>query len=566
MMIASLPIAEWVQMAATLILAISLGWPLGSYMALVYEGKRTFLSPLLLPVERACLWACGLDAAAEMDWTSYAKSTIIFSLISISALFLLLVFQPFPEIPFDVAFNIAASFSTGANWQPFSPELTLTASTQMLGLSVHSFFAAAVGMNILVALTRGITRHKACTIGNFWVDLVRGILYVFLPLCFMLSMFLVSQGVVQTFGESHTIMPRGAGDTQIITTGPVASQAAIKQIGTNGGGYYLANAAHPFENPTPLSNFIQLIAMIIVPIASVFYYGKMVKNIKQTFMILSVMLIFFIPMSLAISYTEQGGNPLLTSLGIDQQLGNMEGKELRFGTTGSTLWAATTTATSNGATNAALDSFMPLSGMFCLIFIQIGEILIGGVGAGLFVMLVYILLTVFLAGNMIGRAPEYLGKKIGVLEIQMASIVILIPTFIALVGTAFAVMSPDGQSAITNPGAQGFSQILFAFSSASNTNGASFAGLSCNNPFYNILISLSILIGRYGTVLAVLAIAGSMAKKNRAHFSYTSLNTNSPLFILLLCSVIIISFLTFLPSVALGPIAEHYNLWELANP
>ncbi|HAX91001.1 MAG TPA: potassium-transporting ATPase subunit A [Rhodospirillaceae bacterium] len=529
-------------------------------MAAVFAGERTFLSRLIEPVEKTFYRLCCIDPTHEMGWKEYTVNTLVFSFYCGASLFLILLFQAYPVVDADVAFNVATGYITGTNWQATAPEVTLSALSQMIGITTQNFLSAAVGLAVLMALTRGLTRDRTTTIGNVWVDTVRATLYLLLPACILFALFLISQGVVQTFGGLQLFSTLEPDSAQTILTGPIASVGAIKQLGTDGGGYYAANAAHPLENPTPLSNFFQMLAMVLIPAASCITYGKMTGNMKQGVAILAAMVLLFIPFSLYIAAVEQGGNPLLAPMGIDQSLGNMEGKELRWGTTGSSLWATLTTATSGGTTNAALASFLPLSAAASLFLIHIGEIIFGGVGSGLYVMLAYVLLTVFIAGLMIGRTPSYLGKKIGVFEMQMISIIIIIPVLFALGTTALAVLLPDAHEATTSPHAQAFNDILHAYSSASNNNGTGLGGLNTDTPFYNISLGICILIGRFGVIAAVLALAGSMAGKGAIPDKKRSLNTTTPLFVFVLVFVILMSAMAFAPSILIGFSHEHYHL------
>ena len=550
----------WIEIIAyftILLLAIK---PLGLYMAAVLEGHPPIFKTLLKPTEQFIYWTCKIDPESPMGWKDYTLSLLIFSVVSIIALFAILFFQSYPELPFDLAFNAAISFVTNTNWQSASPETTISVTTQMIGFTVQNFLSAAVGIAVMAAVARGLSRSKTEDLGNFWVDMTRTILYVLLPLSSIFALILIAQGVVQTFGTLVPFTTLESNASHTLMTGPVASQVAIKQLGTNGGGFFAANAAHPFENPSPLTNFLEMLAILLIPAAMPLTFGKMVGKIKEGRVILLSMLIILLLFIVPSVMTELGGNPLLPH-DINQTLGNMEGKEVRIGAASSALWAAVTTAAANGATNASIDSFMPLSGMVSLILIQFGEIVFGGVGSGLYGMLVCVMLTVFIAGLMIGRTPEYLGKKIGVFEMKMTSLVILIPAITTLVGAAYAVLSADGQLGATNPGAQGFSQILYAFSSASNNNGSALAGINANAPFYNILLGIAMLIGRFSIIIAVLAIAGSMGKKTTVPSSAGTLDTTTILFTLLLIGVVIlVNVLTYIPALMLGPIAEHLNL------
>jgi K+-transporting ATPase ATPase A chain len=535
-----------------------------------------------------------------MSWPKYAASVLLFSLAGLIALYLLqriqqvlpLNPQSFPGVSSDLSFNTAVSFVTNTNWQGYGGETTMSYLTQMLGLGVQNFLSAATGMAALVALIRGFVRRLTNTIGNFWVDLTRTILYILLPLSLAFSLILVSQGVVQSFGPyrkvplfqptsyektvvdikgNPVIDSQGKGLTEIITikeqtlpSGPVASQIAIKQLGTNGGGFFGANSSHPFENPTPLADFLELLAILLIPAALCYTFGCMVGDTRQGWALLGAMLIIFIPLLFSTYYFEGQGNPYLASMGIDQAAsavqpgGNMEGKDTRFGIATSSLWASATTAASNGSVNSMHDSFTPLGGMIPMWLIQLGEIVFGGVGSGLYGMLAFAIVAVFVSGLMVGRTPEYLGKKIEAFEMKMASIAILIPAALVLAGTAVASVVRPGVAGIANPGPHGFSEILYAFSSAGNNNGSAFAGLSVNTPFYNTVLGLVMFFGRFWVMIPVLAIAGSLASKKHVPASAGTLPTHTPLFVLLLVAVVIlVGALTFLPALALGPIAEY---------
>ena len=554
--------------------------PLGAYMARIYSGEPAGLNQWLNPLERWFYKLCGVKPEDEMSWKTYAVAMMLFNVFGIVAVYVLQRFQAIlpvnpthmASVPADLAFNTAISFATNTNWQSYSGETTLSYLTQMLALTVQNFVSAACGMAVLVALIRGFIRKQTQTIGNFWVDLTRSTLYILLPLAFILSIALVSQGVVQTFSSSQKIaLLQTTHDAshkpvteQELAVGPTASQVAIKQLGTNGGGFFNVNSAHPFENPTPLSNLLEVIAILLIPAALCYTFGSMVKDKRQGWALLAAMMIIFIPCLLICTYTEQAGNPLFAKLGINQTAtalqpgGNMEGKEARFGIVNSAIWATATTAASNGSVNAMHDSFMPMGGLIPLWLIQLGEVVFGGVGSGLYGMIAFAIIAVFVAGLMVGRTPEYLGKKIEAYEMKMAAIIILIPTIVVLVGTAIAVLAPFGKSAIFNSGPHGFSEVLYAFSSAGNNNGSAFAGLSTNNRFYNIALGLAMFFARYWLAIPTLAIAGSLAKKKIVPVSPGTLPTHTPLFIVFLVAVVlIVGALTFLPALALGPIAEH---------
>jgi K+-transporting ATPase ATPase A chain len=557
--------------------------PLGLYMARVYSGHPPYLGRLVRPLERLLCRLGGIDGENEMSWRQYAAAVLAFSLVGFLAVYGLqrlqgvLPLNPerFPAVSPDSSFNTAVSFVTNTNWQGYAGETTMSYLTQMLGLTVQNFLSAAAGMAVLVALIRGFSRRHSATIGNFWVDLVRGALYVLLPLSLVLAVVLVSQGVVQTFSryrEVALLEPVVDKDGKMLTTqqiavGPAASQIAIKQLGTNGGGFFNANSSHPLENPTPLSNFLEMLAILLIPAALCYTFGEMVGDRRQGWAILAAMGGVLVAMLAVTWISEQQANPVLASLGVDQTAsplqpgGNMEGKETRFGIANSAIWAVATTAASNGSVNSMHDSYMPLGGLAPLWLIQLGEVIFGGVGSGLYGMLVFAIVAVFIAGLMVGRTPEYLGKKIGAFEMKMAALVILLPCALVLLGTACAVLVPAGREGILNPGPHGFSEVLYAFSSATNNNGSAFAGLSANTPFYNGLLGLAMLVGRFLVMLPVLAIAGSLATKKSVPVGPGTLPTHTPLFVVLLVAVVIVvGALSFFPALALGPIVEHFIL------
>jgi K+-transporting ATPase ATPase A chain len=592
------------QIVLYLVVLLALIKPLGWYMARVYEG--TFTAPVLKQMEMLLYRLSGISPTTEMNWKSYLSAMLVFNLLGIVTLYLLqrlqvhlpLNPQHFSSIAPDLAFNTAASFATNTNWQAYAGESTLSYLTQMLGLTVQHFLSAATGMALLIALIRGLTRQETSNLGNFWVDTVRGTLYILLPLSLIFSLVLVSQGVIQNMSpyktvslietfkyeqpklddrgqvikDSHNVplMESKTVSEQIIPMGPVASQIAIKQLGTNGGGFFNVNSAHPFENPTPLSNFLEMLAILLIPGALCYTFGVMVRDTKQGWVVLFAMLFIYVPLTLGTMVIEQQGNPALNHFGVNQAAvtnmssgGNMEGKETRFGIVNSAIWATATTATSNGSVNAMLDSFMPLGGLLPLWLMQLGEVIFGGVGSGLSGMLIFIILTVFVAGLMVGRTPEYLGKKIAPYEMKMASFTVLIMPLVVLILTAFAVITNVGVASISNPGAHGYSEILYAFSSMTNNNGSAFAGLNANTPFYNIWGGIAILIGRYWYAIPALAIAGSLARKKAIPSGAGTLPTNTFLFIVLLISVVIVvGALTFFPALALGPIVEQLMLWN----
>jgi len=574
--------------------------PLGWYMGRVYEAKPCGLNQLFGPIEHAMYRLCGIRSTDEMDWKTYSIAMLLFNaagllfLYGLQRLQALLPLNPagFGPVPPDLAFNTAASFATNTNWQAYGGETTLSYLTQMLGLTVQNFVSAATGMAILVALIRGLVRRNEHTIGNFWTDLTRSTLYILLPLSLILALALVSQGVVQTFEAYETAtltqpvtydkpimdasgqpvldehgQPKTESATtteQVLAVGPAASQIAIKQLGTNGGGFFNVNSAHPFENPTPLSNFLQVLAILLIPAALCYTFGVMVGDTRQGWALLVAMTVILIAMLGLALWAEQEGNPALTAIGVDQALssgqagGNMEGKETRFGVVNSVLWASATTAASNGSVNSMHDSYTPLGGLVPLFLMQFGEVVFGGVGSGLYGMIVFAIIAVFIAGLMVGRTPEYLGKKIEPYEMKMASLLILIMPVIVLGLTAVAVVTDVGTTSRLNPGAHGFSEILYAYTSQGNNNGSAFAGLNANTPFYDITGAVAMLISRFWLALPTLALAGALARKKSIPSGAGTLPTHTPLFVALLIGVIImVGALTFVPALALGPIVEH---------
>ncbi|MGZ5580320.1 MAG: potassium-transporting ATPase subunit KdpA [Methylobacter sp.] len=555
--------------------------PLGVYMAAVYENRPLWLKRLLGPLESGFYRLSGVQPEQEMSWKDYVIALLWFNLFGGLIVFALQMLQAhlplnpqqMANVTLDSAFNTAVSFATNTNWQGYSGEATMSYLTQMLGLGVQNFLSAATGMAVLVALIRGFQRAHANSIGNFWADLTRGTLYILLPLSFVFAVVLVGQGVVQTFKPYQSVpMVEQAANatetaTQTLAMGPAASQIAIKQIGTNGGGFFNANSAHPYENPTPLSNFLEMLALILIPAALCHTFGSMVGDTRQGWAILAAMTLVLVSLLFVTLGLDQGGNPKLAALGVEQSVsadqagGNMEGKETRFGIVNSVLWATATTAASNGSVNSMHDSYTPLGGMIPMWLIQLGEVIFGGVGSGLYGMLIFALIAVFVAGLMIGRTPEYLGKKIEAFEMKMSAIVILVPALLILCGTAVAIMVDAGKSAVANPGAHGFSEILYAFSSAAGNNGSAFAGLSANSPFYNTALGITMLIGRYGIIVPVLAIAGSLAAKKTVPVTVGTLPTHTPLFVaLLIGTIVLVGALTFVPALALGPVVEHLSM------
>jgi len=589
------------QLAFFVVVLLLLTRPLGAYMARVYRG-RVALERGLGWLERLIYRAGGVRAGDEMGWKTYALAMLAFNIVGLFAVYLLqrlqgvlpLNPQGMAAVSPDSSFNTAVSFATNTNWQGYGGESTMSYLTQMLALTVQNFVSAASGMATMVALVRGFARHSAETIGNFWVDMTRSTLYILLPLSVILALLLVSQGVVQTFSAYPTtavLQPtrydepvvdkdgkavldaKGQPTTkkstlteQVIAVGPAASQIAIKQLGTNGGGFFNANSAHPFENPTPLANFLEVLAILLIAAALCHTFGVMVGDTRQGWTVLAAMTVIFVAL-LAVCYVAEQNGAVLTRQGVDhsasalQAGGNMEGKEVRFGIAGSALWATATTSASNGSVNSMHDSYTPIGGLVPMCLMQLGEVVFGGVGSGLYGMLMFAIVAVFVAGLMVGRTPEYLGKKIEAYEMKMASLVILITPGIVLIGAAVGVVTAAGTAGILNPGIHGFSEVLYAFSSAANNNGSAFAGLSANTPFYNTALGLAMLFGRYWLAIPVLAIAGSLARKKTVPAGPGTLPTATPLFAGLLVGVVIlVGALTFVPALALGPIVEHLTL------
>jgi K+-transporting ATPase ATPase A chain len=578
---------------------LALAKPLGAYMARVYEGHRVALDRVLGGLERLVYRAGRVWPNREMGWKAYALAMLWFNLLGLLAVYLLQRFQGgLPLNPLgltgvspDSAFNTAVSFASNTNWQGYGGETTMSYLTQMLALTVQNFVSAASGMATLVALIRGFARRSVDTIGNFWVDLTRGTLYILLPLSFVLALVLVSQGVVQTFNPYVTAtvvqpsqyevpetdkdgkpvldekgqpkMKKATLTEQVIAVGPAASQIAIKQLGTNGGGFFNVNSAHPFENPTALANFLEMLSILVISGALCYTFGVMVKDTRQGWTVLAAMTVIFVAL-LAVCYLAEQNGAVFVKQGVDhtagalQSGGNMEGKEVRFGIANSAIWATATTAASNGSVNSMHDSYTPIGGLVPMWLIQLGEVVYGGVGSGLYGMLIFAIIAVFVAGLMVGRTPEYLGKKIEAYEMKMAALVILIPPAVVLIGTAVAVIAPGGKAGILNPTAHGLSEVLYAFSSAGNNNGSAFAGLSANAPFYNTALGLAMLFARYWLAIPTLAIAGSLARKKTVPPGPGTLPTDTALFAGLLVGVVIlVGALTFLPALALGPIVEH---------
>ena len=592
------------QLALYVVVLVALVKPLGAYMAAVFQGERTFMSPLLGPVERLIYRVSGVDPARGSDWKRYALGVLLVNLLGLLAVYALqrlqgvLPLNPagFGAVSPDSSFNTAVSFATNTNWQGYAGEATMSYLTQMLGLAVQNFLSAASGIAVLIALIRGFTRRESGDIGNFWVDFTRSNLYVLLPLSFILALVLAAQGVVQSFAPYQKgslidpvviQVPATSADgtpqldaagapvmkdeivtEQTLPLGPAASQVAIKQLGTNGGGFFNVNSSHPYENPTPLTNFLEVLSILLISAALCYTFGVMVNDRRQGWAVLAAMLVIFVPLLVGAFAAEQAGNPRFEALGVDQAAsatqpgGNMEGKETRFGIANSALWATATTAASNGSVNAMHDSFTPLGGLVPMWLMELGEVIFGGVGSGLYGMLMFAVIAVFIAGLMVGRTPEYLGKKIDAYEVKMASIVLLLPPAIVLLGTAVAVLVPAATGSVANPAVHGFSEILYAFSSAGNNNGSAFAGLSANTPFYNIALGIAMWISRYWLMVPVLAIAGSLASKRATAITAGTLPTHTPLFVVLLVSVVLlVGALTFVPALALGPIVEHLQLY-----
>jgi K+-transporting ATPase ATPase A chain len=536
------------QLALYCILLVAAAKPLGGYMALVYEREPG-------SAERFVYGPLRIDPKEEMTWKTYALAVMSFNVVGFVVVYLLQRLQgSLPVNPVglgavtpDSSFNTAVSFASNTNWQGYGGETTMSYLTQMLGLTVQNFVSAATGMAVLVALIRGFTRKTTTGLGSFWVDLFRSTVYILLPLSIAGAIILVSQGVVQTFHAEKTL-----------ALGPAASQIIIKQLGTNGGGFFNANSAHPFENPTPISNFVEVFSILLVPTALCYTFGKMVRDTRQGWALLAAMFVIFLPLLVLCTYSEQAGNPALASLPLDHLGGNLEGKEVRFGITNSALWATATTAASNGSVNAMHDSFTPLGGLVPMWLMQLGEIVFGGAGSGLYGMITFAIVAVFVAGLMVGRTPEYLGKKIETYEMKIASLIILVPPLLVLAGTAIASVTEAGTKGVSNPSAHGFSEILYAFSSAANNNGSAFGGLSANTPFYNTILGICMWGARYWLIIPTLAIAGSLAKKKLVPRTSGTLPTDNTLFVAMLVGTIVVaSALTFIPALALGPIVEH---------
>jgi K+-transporting ATPase ATPase A chain len=580
----------WLQLVLFFAVLALLAKPLGWYMARVYQGESCGLERVFGWLERGLYRIAGIKPKEEMSWRHYLVAALVFNGIGFLAVYAILRLQgmlplnpqQFTNTTPDLAFNTAASFASNTNWQSYGGETTLSYLSQMLGLTVQNFVSAASGMAVLVALIRGLARRSAQTIGNFWYDLVRSTVYILLPLSIVLTLILVSQGVIQNLKpyEVATVLQPTAGadgrvTEQTLAMGPAASQVAIKQLGTNGGGFFNVNSAHPFENATPLANFFEMLAILVIPAALCYTFGMMVGDTRQGWAVLAAMYAIFVPLTVIGVWQEQSGVPAYREMGVDQVAsagqpgGNMEGKETRFGIVNSALWAATTTAASNGSVNSMHDSYTPLGGLVPMWLMQLGEIVFGGVGSGLYGMLMFVIVAVFVAGLMVGRTPEYLGKKIEAFEMKMASLVILGPPLVVLVGTAIAVSGPgleyvsgdEVKENLNNPGAHGFSEVLYAFSSAGNNNGSAFAGLTANEPFYNIALGLAMFASRYWVMIPVLAIAGSLARKKYTPPGAGTLPTHRPLFVVMIVgTILLVGALTFVPALALGPIVEHLQM------
>lgn len=593
--------SAWGLLALFLALLLLAAWPLGLWLSRISTGQ---LPSWMQRVESPLYRLAGTSKDSAMNWSQYALALLAFNTLGVLVVYLLqrgqawLPLNPagMAAVSPDSAFNTAISFVSNTNWQGYGGESTMSYFTQMLALAVQNFFSAATGIAVVLALIRGFAAKSTGVIGNFWVDITRLTLWLLLPLSLVFALFLAGQGVVQNFdayqevntleatsyqtakmgadgqalkdAQGNPVMEDQKTDKQTLAMGPVASQEAIKMIGTNGGGFFNANSAHPYENPNALTNFLQMLSIFLIPAALCFAFGREVGDLRQGWAVLAAMTLIFVVAVMAITTAEQAGNPLLSPLGVDQTSsvlqsgGNMEGKEARFGINASTLFATITTAASCGAVNAMHDSFTPLGGMVPIVMMQLGEVVFGGVGSGLYGMLIFAILAVFIAGLMIGRTPEYLGKKIEVHEMKLTSIAILVTPILVLAGTAIAVMAGAGQAGIANPGAHGFSEILYALSSAANNNGSAFAGLSANTPFYNTLLGIVMWLGRFGVIVPVLAIAGALASKKRLPVTAGTMPTHGPLFVFLLIgTVLLVGLLNYVPALALGPVVEHLMLW-----
>lgn len=552
--------ADFAQVIIFILVLIGLAPPLGAYMAKVFEGKKTAVHYALGWLEKLSYRFSGIDPEEEMNWKSYAKAMLLFNFLGFLIVFLLQIFQSklplnpqaLPNVSWHSSLNSAVSFMTNTNWQGYSGESTMSYATQMLAMTVQNFLSAATGIAIFLALVRGLIRKSEKTIGNFWTDLTRSTVYVLLPLTIIFSVVLIGQGVVQNFSSyNEAVTLEGA--KQFIPAGPAASQVAIKQLGTNGGGFFNANGAHPFENPTPLSNFLEMLAILLIPAALVFSFGHLIQSRRQAYTLFAVMFVVWFMSLVGSAAAEYATNPIFHQSGI------MEGKETRFGVINSLIWSTATTVASNGSVNSMHSSLSPIAGGISMFNIMLGEVIFGGVGAGLYGMLLFVMLTVFLSGLMVGRSPEYLGKKIEAAEMKMAILGILLPCAAILIGAAISSVFPAAISSLSNKGPHGFSEILYAFTSAGGNNGSAFAGLNANTVYYNLMLALVMLVGRFGVILPVLAIAGSMVAKKTSPPSAGTFETDTPIFgILLIGVIVIVGALTFLPALSLGPIAEHF--------
>lgn len=567
-------IMGWLQLTAFVVALVALTKPLGLHLGRVLEsGGKTFLDPVLHPFERLIYRILGIDSK-EQDWKGYVVSLLVFSAVGLLFTYAILRLQHllplnpqrFGAVSSDLAFNTAASFTTNTNWQSYGGESTLSYFSQMVGLAFHNFASAATGIAVAAALVRGIAREKTTRVGNFWLDLTRMSLYLLLPICVVYALFLVSQGMIQNFSPYVAATTVDGGATQTLAQGPMASQVAIKMLGTNGVGFMNANAAHPYENPTPLSNFIQILSIFAIPSALTYYLGRMVRNQKHGWSVWSAMFILFLASVLACWWAESQGNPRMAPLGVDQSFGNMEGKEVRFGIFNSALFATVTTDASCGAVNSMHDSFTPLGGLVPLFNMHLGEVVFGGVGAGLYGMLIFVVLAIFLAGLMIGRTPEYLGKKIEAYDVKVSALAILIPAGLLLGFTAWAATSEWGLAGLNNKGPHGLSEILYAYTSAINNNGSAFAGLSANTPWYNITLAIAMLAGRFFVIIPALALAGNLAGKKAVPASAGSFPVSGVTFTLLVVgTVLLVGALTFLPVLSLSPIVEHFLMIKSAE-
>lgn len=557
------------MLAAFLVLLLVVAWPLGNYLSKVYSGEKTIFDKVLNPIARVIYRLGGVDDKQEMNWRQYAAALVVFNVFGMILVFLIQIFQDvlpwnpanLPPVAGDLAFNTAASFMTNTNWQSYSGEAMVSYFTQMAALAVQNFLSAATGMVVAVALIRGLVQKKATSLGNFGVDMVRSVLWVLLPLSIIVGMIFIQQGVIQNLSPYVTVDTLDGGQ-QTIAMGPVASQESIKLLGTNGGGFFGANSSHPFENPTPFTNFLETFCIILIPTAMVFMFGHMVGDRRQGYAMLVAMLLLFVIGLSTLYASEQYGNPQLSALGVGIP-SSMEGKEVRFGIGGTSLFAGVTTAVACGAVNAMHDSLTPLGGMVTMLQMMLGEVIVGGVGAGLYGMMMFIILTVFIVGLMVGRTPEYLGKKIEAHEMKMAMLAIIIPAVTVLIGSAISLASTTGVESISNSGPHGLSQVMYAYASGAGNNGSAFAGLGTNTLFYNLMLGFTMLIGRFGVILPVLAIAGSLAEKKITPPGPGTFATTGGLFVVLLASIVLlVGALTFLPALSLGPVLEHLLMLE----